>query len=92
MNNLNNLHQNIQITSTLAKSSDTTSFYDIFIQINQVHLQAGLYRKPTHCGSVLDSYSYHADLCNYSVTVGKFKRVKNLSTSNEIQELGFNNI
>ena len=79
LNNLNNLHPNIHVTSTLAKNTDTTNFLDISIQINQGHLQTGLYRKPTHCGSVLDFYSHHADSFKYSVAVGQFKRVKTLS-------------
>ena len=89
LKNLSNLHPNIHVTSTLAKNTDTTNFLDISIQINQEHLQTGLYRKPTHCGSVLDFYSHHADSFKYSVAVGQFKRIKTLSNTTETQE-GFN--
>ena len=90
LNNLNNLHPNIHVTSTLVKNTETNNFLDISIQINQGHLQTGFYRKPTHCGSVLDFYSHHADSFKYSVAVGQFKRVKTLSNTTETQELSFN--
>ena len=90
LNNLNNLYPNIHVTSTLAKNTETTNFLDISIQINRGHLQTGLYRKPTHCGSVLDFYLHHADSFKYSVAVGQFKRVKTLSNTTETQELSFN--
>ena len=91
LNNLNNLYPNIHVTSTLAKNTEkTTNFVDISIQINQGHLQTGLYRKPTHCGSVLDFYSHHADSFKYSVAIGQFKHVKTLSNTTETQELSFN--